>query len=310
LLLEYLIIKENSMLNNFLTPVARLVGGDVFEGNTTDAKGNALTIKSGPNAGQPRTEFSIGIAIPKAGETHWNQTEWGQILHQVAQQGFPTLFQQGQCIRPDFAFKVTDGDSQIPNKKNVKPCDREGYPGNWVLWFSNGFAPKCYTTGGEAVIPDKSHPNAVKRGYYCRVYGDVRPNNDMENAGIYLNHSMVEFIAFGEEIVGGPNGADVFGNATVGTLPQGASASPTASATPIAQPTPQAQPAAPVGGVQPAPGFLNPAQPADPVATPPAQPAAPIAAQWSNGTQTFPEADLLAQGWTVETLQANGWARA
>jgi hypothetical protein len=36
---------------DILTPVGRLVAGDVFKANTVDPQGRPLTIKSGPNAG-------------------------------------------------------------------------------------------------------------------------------------------------------------------------------------------------------------------------------------------------------------------
>ena len=56
---------SNQNLTQILTPVGRLVQGDCFEPQTTDAEGKPLLIKNGPNAGQPRVEYFMAIAVPK-----------------------------------------------------------------------------------------------------------------------------------------------------------------------------------------------------------------------------------------------------
>ncbi len=128
---------SNQNLTQILTPVGRLVQGDCFEPQTTDAEGKPLLIKNGPNAGQPRVEYFMAIAVPKT-DAGYNEV-WAAI-HGVARAAFPSLFDAaGNCINPKFAFKVTDGDSQVPNTKGTKPCDREGFPGNWIMNFSGGF---------------------------------------------------------------------------------------------------------------------------------------------------------------------------
>ena len=305
-----------------LTPVGRLVQGDCFEPQTTDAEGNPLVIKNGPNAGKPRVDYFMAIAIPKTDATY-NQL-WATI-HGEARGAFPSLFDaQGNCINPKFAFKVTDGDSPVPNSKGTKPCDREGFPGNWILNFSGGFAPKCYTAGGGELIND---PNMIKRGYFIRIYGSVKGNGSQQQPGIFLNHSMVELVGYGEEIITGPSGDAVFGGTPAGALPAGASATPMAPATPMAAPAPapanvqpapatpmaapanvQPAPATPMAApapanVQPAPDFLNP-QGAAPAAAP-APVAAPVEGKYldANGT-AFTEAQLLAAGYQPAQIQA------
>lgn len=306
-----------------LTPVGRLVQGDCFEPQTTDAEGNPLVIKNGPNAGKPRVDYFMAIAIPKT-DAGYNEL-WAKI-HNEARQAFPSLFDAaGNCINPKFAFKITDGDSQLPNSKGTKPCDREGFPGHWILNFSGGFAPKCYTSGGAELIND---PNMIKRGYYVRIYGTVKGNGSQQQPGVFLNHSMVELVGYGEEIITGPDGSAVFGGAPAGALPAGASATPLAPATPMAQPAaapaPQAAAPAPMAApapqaaapaptnVQPAPDFLNPQQAAAPAPAAPAAPgqgpatppAVPAEVKYfdANGGGPFTEAQLLAAGYTAEML--------
>ena len=177
----------NNKPEQILTPVGRLVQGDCFVPQTTDAEGKPLLIKNGPNAGQPRVDYFLAIAIPKTDALY--QELWAKI-HGKARAEFPSLFDaQGNCINPKFAFKVTDGDSQIPNTKGIKPCDREGFAGHWVLNFSGGFAPKCYTANGAELIVN---PEMLKRGYYIRISGTVKGNGSMQQPGLFLNHSMVE----------------------------------------------------------------------------------------------------------------------
>ncbi|MCH9712732.1 MAG: DUF2815 family protein [Proteobacteria bacterium] len=239
----------------FLTPVGRLVSGDVFKAITTDANGNPLLVKSGPNAGQPTQNYSFGVAFEK------NNVEYAElwaIIEAEAKACFPQYFDaSGNCILPTFSWKITDGDSQVPNTKQIKPCDREGYPGHWVVFFSGSFAPKLYTAGGASIITD---PEAIKKGYYVRVSGSVVGNENAQKPGVYVNHSMVELIGYGEEISSGPDGAAVFGGTPAAAMPAGVSATPIA---PAAGPKPAgpAGPAGPGGGpVAPATDFLNPAE--------------------------------------------------
>lgn len=285
--------------NKFLlTGVGRIVQGDVFKGQDTDAEGRPLVIKNGLNAGQPRLDYFIGVAIPK---TDPGVNELIQEIRNAAKGSFPALFDaSGNCANPRFAFKYTDGDSNIPNTKGVAPCTREGFPGHYVFNFSSGFVPKAYTTGGAAQIVN---PDEIKRGYYVRVYGSVRGNGSQQQPGVFLNHSMVELVGYGDEITTGPVGTDVFGGAPV-SLPVGASATPTTSAPPLAipaasagiVPAPAASPAAPITpapvAVVPAPEFLNPPAPAPaPVAEP-----VPVQTYTMNGVN-YSRQQLIDAGW-------------
>jgi hypothetical protein len=149
-------------MTNYTTPVGRIVWGSLYKAKNTDAEGKPLVYKTGANAGQPRVEYAFGLAIPKNGEAHWEQTAWGALIKNTGVAAFP----QGQHAFPTFAWKVIDGDSQVPNRKMVKPCTREGYPNHWVLSISSAYAPRCYNADGSQEL---TTPDAIKCGYYVQV---------------------------------------------------------------------------------------------------------------------------------------------
>lgn len=228
-----------------LSPIGRLVAGSLYKANTTDWQGAPLITKTGPNAGQPRTEYFFAIAVAKGTEQHWSQTPWGVEIYNAACTGFPN----GEPQRPDFAWKITDGDSPVPNKRNIAPNSKEGYPGHWVLSFSSGFAPKCYTADGSQQIVD---PNAILPGYFVQVSGSVEPNGNPGNPGVYLNHNMVALAGYGPEISSGPDATAVgFGGAPA---PAGMMAQP-------AQPAFNPAAAAPVAAAPAGQAWPQPAQP-------------------------------------------------
>ena len=274
-------------LIDFLTPVGRLVMGDPFKGRTTDEDGKPLVVKTGPNSGQPRTDYFIGLAIPKT-DPGWSAIH--ATIQSAAKQEYPEYFgADGSCALPTFSWKIIDGDSTQVNKRGVAPNTREGFAGNWILCMSSSFAPKCYSKGGETVLTD---PSSIKRGYYVRAYGNTKGNRPSQTPGVYVNVSMVELIGYGPEIVTGPDAASVFGGSPVATLPAGASATPVAPATPIAQ-------------VTPAHDFVTgpPAPPVPPA--PPAPPAPPVTERkYKVGDKEWTGAQLLAAGWTQEKLDA------
>jgi hypothetical protein len=248
-----------------LFPVGRLVEGDVHEGQTTDANGRPLTIKSGVNAGQPKTEYYFAVAIPKGNEQGWWETEWGQTIFQVASAGFPG----GEVNRPDFAWKIVDGDSQAPNQAGTVPATKTGFAGHWVVRFTSGFAPGLHTMMNGATEPQQLvGDQKILRGYYVQVYGSVAANGDRQKPGVYINHSMVCLLAYGEPISSGPSAGQVgFGG---GQLPQGAMQQPPGGFNPAPapqqgypqQPGPQGYPQQPQGYPQQPQGY--PQQPGQP----------------------------------------------
>ena len=263
---------------NFTTPVGRIISGSVHTANTTDQNGNPLVTKSGPNAGQPRQEYSIGLAVPKtAGVTDWKQEAWTAPLLQAAQRDFPQLFSApGQLVNPQhpFAWKVTDGDSTVTNLNGNRPCDMTGAAGNWVLWLKDGFAPKLWKWSDEqntavALAPGEE----IKRGYFVEVFGSVGGNNAQPGQqGLYLNLSMVCLRFYGDEITSGPSLSQA-GFGGTASMPVGASTMPAGASTMAAVPAP----AVPAPAV-PAPAVPAPAVPAPAPAVPAPAPAVPAPA--------------------------------
>lgn len=262
------------MSKDILFPVGRLVGGSLYKGQTKNSKGVALTFKDG----SPRTEWSFGVAFAKVPGQDWKATEWGKVIVAEAVAAAPTIHQT-----PTFAWKVTDGDSAIPNKKGKKPCDREGHKGHWVLWFSGSYLPKIYNKDGTAPIVE---PDAVKPGYFIQVFGSTAFNTSEDSPGMYMNYSMVAFNAYGPEIElgDGPDASAVgFGQ---GAAPAGATA-------------------APVGGMTTAPASA-PSAPAPSAPSAPSAPA-PTGPQPTAKAWTTLEGMLAAEGWTLELLIAQGY---
>lgn len=279
-----------SEAKQILTPVGRIVAGDCFKGQDKDADGNPRTIKSGPNAGQPTKQYFVALAIAKS-DAAWPALE--AQIKAAAREGHPTQFgPDGNPLRPDFAFKIVDGDSQVPNMKGTKPCDKAGYAGHWVLSFSSNFAPECYTKGGAERITD---PSMIKRGYYVRIAGSVKGNDSTSKPGVYLNHNMIELCGHGDEINSGPDASSVFGEAAV--LPTGASATPLAPTTP----PPVAAASAPAPAVEPAHDFLNGPAASAP-APAPAPSVAPVVAKRLYNGVAYTEAVLAASEHTPEMI--------
>lgn len=324
---------------NITSPVGRIVMGSLYDPSTTDAEGKPLVVKTGPNAGQPRVNYFFALAIPKGAEPHWAHTPWGQQIWNVGNQAFPNAAQS-----PAFAWKIEDGDSQIPNKKGRKPCDNEGWRGHWILKFSGGFAPKVYQQEGAGYV-QVTQKDFCKPGYFVEVAFSVEGNGSQSQPGVYLNHSMVCFRAYGQEITFGPDVASAgFGAAP---LPAGASMTPPAGAIPMPQapaaapagyappPAPGVMPGAastlplppglpiapaplPQGGFAPTPSGPVPGAPAPIpvmpntgfVQVPPPAPAPmappPVVRQMTATAQGIPYESYVAQGWTDAQLVQNG----
>ena len=312
----------------FLTPTGRILMGSLYEPQTKDADGNPLVYKKGPDAGKPRANYFFALGIPKSTPyaelggrpaVNWWETPWGQIIVKVGQAAFP----QGQSQRHDFAWKVIDGDSTIPNKKGVAPCSREGYPGHWVLSLSSTFAPKIYNRDGTAPIIDK---DAVNAGDFVQVFCDVDGNESPQQPGIYLNHKMIALQGYGERITYGPDPRSVgFG---AGPAPAGMSAMPVGgmtaapvAAAPFAAPVAAAPFAAPAAaapvaaapvaaapGPLPAPHTGILAVPGAPAASmAPAAPAAPAGPRMTAKAGQVTREQFHAQNWTDTQLIEHGY---
>lgn len=312
------------------TGVGRMIGGSCYQGSTTDDKGQPKVYKTGAKAGQPRTDYSVGIALPKT-KGHWAEEPWGAPIWAEGHAAWPG----GQAQRKDFSWKIIDGDSTEPNKKMKRPCDQAGYPGHWVIWFGGTTPPPVATAvAGPAQWNDQ--PGTVMPGDYIEIRGSVSSNESDQTAGVYLNIDAVCLRGYHPD---GRIASQQIDLATAGfgatPLPAGAVAQPAGNAlpppppvpgaaaspsTPPAPPTPASQAPAPVAPPAPAsvpvtpnaailgapaPVVAPPAPVPSPVVTPPPAPvAAPAARVMKNGGDY---AAHIQAGWTDEMLRAQGW---
>lgn len=296
------------MSEPFLTGVGRLVQGDCFEPQTKDQQGNPRVIKTGPNAGQLNPQFYIGVAFAK-NDPAW--PEFWAVLDRVARATWPQFFPSptAGCSNPNFAFKVIDGDGI--DKQGRPHSAKEGFAGCWVVRFTSGFAPRCFHAGHYAENERITDPKMLRRGYYVRVSGNVRSNENPSNPGLYLNFDLVELSGHGAEITSGPDAASVFG-ASAPVLPPGASATPIAAApvSTAARPFPPTIGSpAPMAGPGPAPSAPAPSAPPPAPAAPPAAPppgkVLTALGQASYVGATY--AGYIAAGWTDDQLRAQGY---
>lgn len=284
-----------SIREDILFPIGRLVQGSLYEPQTTDAENKPLTYRQGEKAGQPRVKYYFAIAIEKGPESHWHQTPWGAVILQAAKTGFP----QGQWNSPHFAWKVEDGDSQVPNKAGNKPCDREGFPGHWVVKLSSSFAPQIFNENATMPLVEKDH---IKLGDYIQVYGSVSSNDASQQPGVFINFQHVAFMGYGQRIIVGIDPKKIAWGQ--GPKPAGMSATPLSNGAFTPQPTapmtpPQAAPMTPPPVATPAPTMTPPPAPYPELLQPPVGPKMTALAQ---GTyEQYKQA-----GWTDEQLIQQG----
>lgn len=301
----------------FTTPVGRLVQGDCFVPQTKDQQGNPRVVKSGPNIGQPNPQFFIAVAFPKMDPANPTATNaefnaFYAILDRIARAEWPALFPTpgAPCVNPLFTFKVKDGDGTDRNGKSN--AGKEGFAGHWIVSFASSYAPKVVRPTSPGVWETVTDPATIKRGYFVRVAGSATGNDSPQTPGIYCNLDMIELVAYGPEIVSGPDAATAF--AAPAALPPGASAAPLASAPmpPASVPAlPGAPPVAPAAPpVTPYPGYMAPGggaplPPATTVAAPPPPVSVPAATASHTRAMT-----ALANGATYESFIAAGWSDA
>lgn len=278
-----------------LTPVGRVVGGHPMVSRPVTDDRTGQPVLGGD--GQPRVDYYFGLAIPKEGEQHWNQTEWGAKIYRAAQTGWPN----GEYQSPTFSWKVTDGDSPVPNKAGKKPCDREGWPGHWVLHLSTGIPIRCFHVGRYEPHLQIQNKDEIKAGDYGRAFINAKANNPSQSPGVYLNPQLFELSRAGQQIIldSGPDAGSVFGGSAPQVPPGAAVDNAVQQPAPGATPPPTAQPAP---GATPPPA----AQPATDATPPPAEPhndflnPPPPAAEkrYEVGGQVYTESQLRAAKWT------------
>lgn len=200
-----------------LTPVGRLVSGHPMEMYpATDDKTN---VQKQHKDGSPMFTMSVGIAFPKNGTSHWEQTEWGAQIKAAA----VAAYQNGLWQHRDFSWKITDGDSTEPNKKMITPVSREGYKGHWVLFASSCFPVPSFHAGRYQPHEVVQNKDEIKRGDYCRLVFTTAPNNSTDSPGMYINPVMFELSRAGQLIASAsaPDASAAFG-ASAPVIPAGA----------------------------------------------------------------------------------------
>lgn len=264
-------------------PAGRMIGGNIDALKQKQENGKPKLGKDN----QPEMSCSIGVAILKGAEKAWWETPWGATIYQTGAAAHPSL-----VAVPTFSWKITDGDSTIPNKNGKIPCQQTGYPGNWIIWFSQGWLPKRCNDNGQVQLPEGS----IVPGFYVQVYGSVAGNKMVPNGtpGVYLNPIAVALIAEGDRIA-----------TDVDTTSVGFGAAIPAGGRPVTSAAPQF--AAGMPGMPPVPGAppLPPGAAMPPV--PPAAPAGPVMLPAAQG-QTY--AAMIAAGWTDATLVQHGMMQA
>lgn len=284
---------------DLLFPVGRMVFGDVNKGRQrTDARTGAMRFNADNT---PMLDFTAGVAIRKGGETHWNQTAWGQVIYAHGQKEWPN----GQWQHRDFSWKIIDGDSTEVNKKGKRPVDQEGYAGHWIVVCSNGQAPQLTDRMGKNALTDRS---PVVPGRYVQPFVSIAGNESADSPGVYLNLKILAYSAWGEEIVSS-NAPDPSTVGFGGALPAGASEIPAGQTSAAAAPVPStpASAAPAPTAVAPAVGFSNGPAAAPPPAAAPAPsapPPQPVKRMTAKATTTYEE--YIKANWTDALLIEHG----
>lgn len=204
---------------NFTTPIGRLVSGAPSLFRTTNQAGEPLVYKTGVNKGEPKREYSIGIAFKK---TQSDVPAFIRELTGYAAQEWPNIFDDDlNCSYDAFSSKITDGDSTKMNKKQRRPCDNPEWEGSWVIFFTSDREPTCVSAGAAALIPAKD----IKTGYYVRVKASTVRNSG-DTPGMYMNLEGVELSGFGPELSNRPDTREAFKRSAPAVMPEGMSAVP------------------------------------------------------------------------------------
>lgn len=294
----------------FTSPVGRFVQGSLFELQTKDRQtGAPLTVKTGPNAGQPATRSYFGVAYKK------DDPLFGPFYAQMvaeAKAAFPNLFDAaGNCTHPKFSWKLIDGDGMDDNGK--MNSEKEGFAGHWVLKFGGSYLPRVFYMGRARPEDQIKDPNLAPRGWFIRVIGSMKGNQPSNKPGLYLNPDIVEVCGTGDIIVSGPDPQELLAQAGAVALPAGAGALPglPAVGAPGALPgMPAATPGLPTPMATPGSAGALPGMPAVGAAPAPALPAVAIAPAALPGLPTLPNHALVATVLAAPVYQMTAAATA
>lgn len=203
---------------NFTTPIGRLVSGAPASFRTTTQAGEPLYYKTGQRQGEPKRDYSIGVAFQK---DQVDVPAFIRTLKSYAAKDWPNLFDEDlNCQYGAFADKITDGDSTVMNKKQRRPSDKPEWKGCWIIWFSSDREPQCVSNTGMAIDADN-----IKTGYYIRVKGSACKNTG-DTPGMYMNLEGVELSGYGPELSNKPDVREAFKENKPAAVPEGMSTVP------------------------------------------------------------------------------------
>lgn len=202
------------------SPRGRLVQGDAFEAQTTDQNGAPMTIKTGPNAGQPTKKWFMAVAFKKGVPEN---EAYIQQIGAFAAQVWPAYFPSGSngvaplfgCIRPNFSCKVMDGDGIDDNGK--RNAEKPGFAGHWVVKYTTSIqAPGVWQEPNFDEMARVTDPRLLPTGYFVKINHTMQSNENDQRSGIYVNLDKVAICQDqnGAEVIqSGPSAAEAFGAA-------------------------------------------------------------------------------------------------
>jgi hypothetical protein len=273
------------MAVNFTTPKGRMVGGDAYKmTQNTDSKTGQPKLRQD---GSPMMSSYIALAIPK------NDPAWSAFKAMCDAEALKA-WPNGQTQHPQFASKIEDGDSTIPNKKGKRNADREGFPGHWIVKFGSGYAPKVvYWDNNRGWV--ESTGGHVKLGDFISVAGTIDSNKSAESPGMYMNLNQVAFEREGPAITVGIDPNDAFGSRGPGNgAPAGTSQTAGAATT---------QSSGTAGGGSYS-GYMDTDAPPPPGDDAPPPPSGP---QMTEKAQGKSYESFTAKGWTDAQLRQHGY---
>jgi len=188
----------------FVTPVGRLIYGDVFKGSDKGFKNRLNEVDK--STGLPAIKWAWGIAVEK------NNPElpaFMQLLQNEMRTAWPN-FRGNMSDNAQFSAKIEDGDKKTPAK--------EGYTGCVIFKIGSNYLPTVFAPDLQRII---TNPEEVKRGYYVQIAGQYSTNGQDDKPGMKMWGGKVVFRYKGEEIKGSGGDASCFQN-TGGYKPPGA----------------------------------------------------------------------------------------
>jgi len=225
------------------SPVGRLISGDPWTKQTTDANNRPIP--------EDKQSFWFAVAIEKNAP---GMNEMLGLMFKAAQAGYgqaPHIMAQINMglAATAFSWKIADGDEMRANATTGEQELRWKHgKGCWIAKFSTTLP--IASAKYQGAVPTYCDPSEIKRGYYVTVPFSTSANGNMDHtAGVYLNPQTVCLVGFGAEIVGGPSleqqlgaGPGTYMPAGMTQTPQLPSGAPAPSGMPAPQPQPSGMP--------------------------------------------------------------------